>query len=176
MSSVVLTLCIVLVLIGLVGSIIPGLPGSPLYLVALLLARYFADASVTTSELWVYIALVAFTFVADFFVPILTTKWFGGTKAGMWGSIIGLIGGFFIPIPTFGLGVIIYPFVGAVLGEMMVHDKEFGAALKSGVGNLIGFILTTLIKIGLGVWTLFRVGGEWWSGISDFISNFGGLH
>lgn len=170
MSTLVLILAILLVVVGIVGCLVPGLPGSPLFLVALLLARFCAEAPVSNMELIVFTVFVVLTFVADFFVPIMTTKVFGGSKAGMWGSVVGLIAGFFIPIPTFGLGVVIYPFLGAVLGEKMFANKTTKESLRSGLGNLIGFILTTLFKLALAVWAIYKLAVSF-TPIGDFFNN-----
>ena len=157
MSTLFLILAILLVAVGIVGCLVPGLPGSPLFLVALLFARFCAEAPISNMELIVFTVFVVLTFVADFFVPLLTTKVFGGSKAGMWGSVVGLIAGFFIPIPTFGMGVIIYPFIGAVLGEKLIANKTTKESFKSGFGNLVGFILTTLFKLALAVWSIYKL-------------------
>lgn len=157
MSSLLIILSILIVVIGIFGCLIPGLPGSPLFLVALLIARFCAEAPITNTELIVYTIFVVLTFVADFFVPLLTTKVFGGSKAGMWGSILGLIMGFFIPIPTYGLGIVIWPFIGAVLGEKLIANKTNKEAFKSGFGNFVGFVLTTLFKLVIAVWALYKL-------------------
>ena len=97
--GVVLVVCLILVLAGLVGSVIPGLPGTPLYLVAMLIARFCGDVDMSNLELFVIFILVAATFAVDFFLPMWTTKKFGGTKAGVYGSIVGLLVGLFLPLP-----------------------------------------------------------------------------
>lgn len=181
MSSLLIVLAIVITVIGFFGSIVPGLPGSPLFLVALLIAKFGAAVDImTNTELIVFTVLVVLTFVADFFVPVFTTKIFGGSKAGMWGSVTGLFAGFFIPLPTFGLGVVIWPFLGAVLGEKFVANKDTKEALKSGLGNLIGFVLTTLFKLVLGVWAIYKlfvsfpIENEYFNQFMDSIKSIGG--
>lgn len=170
MSTLFLVLAILLVAVGIVGCLVPGLPGSPLFLVALLFARFTADAPISNMELIIFTVFVVLTFIADFFVPIMTTKVFGGSKAGMWGSVVGLIAGFFIPIPTFGFGVIIWPFVGAVLGEKLFAHKTTNESLKSGFGNLVGFILTTLFKLALAIWSIYKLVVSFPS-LGDFFNN-----
>lgn len=149
----ILVVCLILVALGLLGSVIPGMPGTPLYLVAMLIARFCADVQMSSLELFVIFILVAATFAVDFFLPMWTTKKFGGTKAGVYGSIIGLLAGFFLPIPA---SAIICMFLGAIIGEIIAGQSN-GVALKSGMGNLIGFIIATTVKFVLGVYCGWRL-------------------
>ncbi|MGF2617095.1 DUF456 domain-containing protein [Rossellomorea vietnamensis] len=86
---------------------------------------------------------VVLLFGADYAANLIGIKRYGGTKAGIWGSTIGLIiGPFVIPI----VGIIAGPFLGAVLGEMLVNRTGFKQALKVGAGSLIGFISSVFTK------------------------------
>jgi len=69
------------------------------------------------------------------------TKFFGGSKYGVWGSMVGLLAGLFIP----PIGIIVGPFIGAVAGEILAGNKE--NALKAGFGSFIGFIAGTVVKM-----------------------------
>lgn len=151
--GMILFMCLILVALGLVGSIVPGMPGTPLYLVAMLLARFCADVEMSNLELFVIFILVAATFAVDFFLPMWTTKKFGGTKAGVYGSIVGLLAGFFLPIPA---SAIVCMFLGAIIGEVIAGQSN-GVAVKSGMGNLIGFIIATTVKFVLGVYCGWRL-------------------
>ena len=83
--------------------------------------------------------------VLDYFIPIWGTKKFGGTKIGVWGSVIGMIVGlFFAP-----LGIILGPFVGAIIGEL-IAGKETKLAIKAGFGAFIGFLFGTIAKLIVG--------------------------
>lgn len=89
--------------------------------------------------------------VLDYLIPIWGTKKFGGSKAGVMGSTIGLIVGIF-----FGpLGIILGPFAGALLGELLVNKTEFKGAMKSATGSFIGFLLSTGLKLIYGGFTAF---------------------
>lgn len=153
--GVVLVVCLFLVVVGLVGSVIPGLPGTPLYLVAMLIARFCGDVEMSNLELFVIFILVAVTFAVDFFLPMWTTKKFGGTKAGVYGSIVGLLAGLFLPIPIPGASIICM-FLGAIIGEYIAGQSN-EVAVKSGMGNLIGFIVATTVKFALGVYCGWRL-------------------
>ncbi len=153
--GVVLVVCLFLVVAGLVGSVIPGMPGTPLYLVAMLIARFCGDVEMSNLELFVIFILVAATFAVDFFLPMWTTRKFGGTKAGVYGSIVGLLAGLFLPIPIPGASIICM-FLGAIIGEYIAGQSN-DVAVKSGMGNLIGFIVATTVKFVLGVYCGWRL-------------------
>ncbi|MFA6884657.1 MAG: DUF456 domain-containing protein, partial [Paludibacteraceae bacterium] len=85
--------------------------------------------------------------ILDYVVPGWCTKKFGGSRKGVIGSIIGLFVGLFAPIPY---GVIIGPFLGAVIGEL-IEGRNTAEALKSGLGSFVGFILSTGVKLALGI-------------------------
>ncbi len=153
--GVVLVVCLILVVAGLVGSVIPGMPGTPLYLVAMLIARFCGDVEMSNLELLIIFLLVAATFAVDFFLPMWTTKKFGGTKAGVYGSIVGLLAGLFLPIPIPGASIICM-FLGAIIGEYIAGQSN-DVAVKSGMGNLIGFIVATTVKFVLGVYCGWRL-------------------
>jgi len=136
-----------LLLVGLIGCIIPGLPGPPIAWIALPLLRLHSSFDVHPSNRTLIIYGIAVTAITalDYFLPIWGTKKFGGTKAGKNGSIIGLIAGMFIPI--FGpLTIIIGPFAGAVIGELLA-GQDNRTALSSGLGSFLGFMGGTLLKL-----------------------------
>ena len=94
--------------------------------------------------------------ILDYVIPIIGTKKFGGTKAGVRGSTIGLIVSIFvlpilgITIGPFGIfGIILGPFLGAYFGEMIAHNDK--NALRSAFGSFIGFIAGTFLKIIFGI-------------------------
>ena len=101
--------------------------------------------------------LAVFFTVLDYIVPIWGTKRFGGSKAGVWGSTIGLIVGLFFFPP---IGIILGPLIGAIVGESM-QGSEFKDSLRAGMGSLLGFLLGTGVKLissGLMTWYFFK---EW---------------
>jgi hypothetical protein len=90
---------------------------------------------------WAGIAIVVT--VIDNVIPVYGTKRYGGSKKAIWGSVIGLIIGLFA-FPPFG--IIVGPFVGAVVGEL-IDGKETGNALRSGFGAFMGFLGGTILKL-----------------------------
>lgn len=143
MDYLLIGLGIILVIGGLLGSILPFLPGPPLSYGGLLLLHFTEDHQFTSRFLIIWGIVTAVTYLIDYFIPIWGTKRFGGSKQGIWGSIIGLIAGIFF-FPPFG--IIIGPFAGAVIGEL-VTGKTHSAAFRSGFGSFIGFLLGTLIQL-----------------------------
>ncbi|NEN22889.1 DUF456 domain-containing protein [Cryomorpha ignava] len=140
-----------LILIGIIGSVLPVLPGTPLCWLGLLVLHFSKYANYTTTFLVVMASVMIVVSVLDYLIPVWGTKRFGGSKAGVMGSTIGLIVGlFFGPV-----GIILGPFIGAFLGEMLVNKTEFKGAMKSATGSFIGFLLSTGLKLIYGGFTAF---------------------
>jgi len=131
------------VLIGLLGAILPILPGPIISWVGILILHFTDYAEYSTTFFVVTALIVVAITVLDYFIPIWGTKKFGGTKAGVTGSTVGLIAGLFFP----PMGLIIGPFIGALVGEIVANRKEFKKALKSATGSFLGFLLGTGLKL-----------------------------
>jgi len=136
---------IVLILAGIAGCILPVIPGPPLSWAGLLLLHWTRFAQFSAAFLLVMACLAIAVTVLDYIIPVWGTKKFGGSKAGMWGATIGIFAGIFFFPPV---GIIVGPFIGAVLGEI-IAGKESGPALKAGLGSFIGFLLSTGLKLGV---------------------------
>ncbi|APX99296.1 hypothetical protein CLV86_1255 [Lacinutrix venerupis] len=130
------------IILGLIGSFLPILPGPPLSWIGLLLL-YLTNA-VPNNWMFLSITLIIalLVFTLDYIIPAMGAKKFGGTKAGMIGTTIGLFVGILAPIPG---GIIIGPFLGAFLGELS-NKTDSQTALKAAFGSFIGFITGTFIK------------------------------
>ena len=134
-----------LILIGLLGALLPVLPGPPLSFIGLLLLHFTRWADFSTQFLVIMGVLATLVTAVDYIVPMWGTKKFGGSKAGVRGSTSGLvIGVFFFP----PIGIIIGPFLGALIAELMINSDDFNKALKSGIGSLVGFLMGTGLKLG----------------------------
>jgi uncharacterized protein len=91
----------------------------------------------------IQLLLVVLLFSADYVSNLIGVKKYGGSKAGIWGSTIGLlVGPFVIPV----LGIIIGPFLGALLAEIIVHKRDLVTASKVGLGSVIGFVTSVITK------------------------------
>ncbi len=141
MDIVLIILGIFCLVGGLAGCILPMLPGPPLAYAGMLLLHFTDQVQFTTTQLLVWLALVAVIQALDYFVPLLGTKYSGGSKWGTRGCLVGTIAGlFFMP-----WGLIAGPFLGAFIGELL-GGKETIQALKSGFGSLLGFLFGTVVK------------------------------
>ena len=134
---------LILMLIGIIGSILPIIPGVPISWLGLLIL-YFAPSLPFDSVFITVTGIVALTlYVLDYIIPAMGTKKFGGSKAGMWGTTIGLIVGIIAPIP---FGILIGPFAGAFIGETVFNKTQGPEAFKAAIGSFIGFLGSTFIK------------------------------
>ncbi len=146
-------LAIICTVVGIIGAVVPGLPGPPVSWVALLLLAIGDVVDYSATFLIVMGLIAAVITVLDYVVPIWGTKKFGGSKAGAKGSTIGLIISVFV-LPILGItigpmgliGILAGPFVGAYIGETRngtSTDKAFTAAF----GSFVGFLAGTLMKL-----------------------------
>ena len=145
-STVLIVLAIILCITGIIGSVVPGLPGPPLSWVGVLLAYLShklggADMSMTSVLIWLGVTVVVS--VLDYTIPARFAKLAGGTKAGSTGATIGMILGLFLT----PIGMIPCSLLGAFLAEWLQENKSIGGALKSAVGTFIGFMLGSGLKI-----------------------------
>ena len=134
MDILLIVLGAVCMLLGLLGCVLPALPGPPVSYVGLLLLHCTDRIQFSLTEMLVLLLLVIVAQVLDYFIPILGSKYSGGTRWGSWGAFVGsVVGLFFLPA-----GLFLGPFLGALAG-----------ALKSGIGALAGFLLGTVLKLSL---------------------------
>lgn len=145
---------ILFALTGILGCFLPFLPGPPLNYIALLLLHFTSNHQFTTKFLVIWAIVSAIVVLIDYLIPVWGTKKFGGSKQGVWGSLIGLVVGLFV-FPPFG--IILFPFTGAVVGEL-IAGKDTGQALKAGFGSFVGFLAGTILKLivsGMMTWYFF---------------------
>lgn len=143
-------------IIGIIGSIVPALPGPPIAYVGVVLMAFTTAQPYSWVHLVVYGVLMFAVQLADFYLPVKITETFGGSPYAKRGSLIGVFAGLFLPPPFWGL--IIWPFVGAVIGEKF-WDKSasFGQVLKVGLGSFLAFIVGTGGKLIYSCWVLVSV-------------------
>lgn len=153
MDILLIILAFLLILAGLIGCILPVLPGPPLSYIALILVHFTRFAEFTPSELLIYGMIALLVQILDYIVPVWGTKKFGGTKYGTWGSIIGLIVSVFI-LPILGIvigpfgiiGLLAGPFFGALIGEK-IGGQPSEKAFRAAIGSFIGFLAGTIMKL-----------------------------
>ncbi len=134
---------LLLMLIGIIGSVLPVLPGVPISWLGLLTLYFAPSLPFDTVFLTVTGIIALIIYILDYVIPAVGTKKFGGSKAGIWGTTIGLIVGIFTLGP---FGILIGPFAGALIGELVVNKTEGPQAMKAATGSFIGFLGSTFIK------------------------------
>lgn len=135
----------VLVIIGIVGTVLPALPGLPLVFAGMVLAAWVSDfEKVGWITLVVLGLLTALSMVVDFAATAMGAKRVGASRLAIIGSIIGTFAGL-----AFGLiGVFVGPFLGALIGEW-IHTRQLDQATKVGIGTWVGLVVGTVLKLGL---------------------------
>jgi uncharacterized protein YqgC (DUF456 family) len=132
-----------LMLVGIIGSILPIIPGTPISWLGLIML--FLAPSLPFD--WTFIIITGIVAIAiyilDYIIPAIGTKRFGGSRAGAWGTTLGLIVGIIAPIP---FGILIGPFLGALIGELVFNETKGPQAFTAAVGSFFGFLASTFMK------------------------------
>lgn len=152
METALVIVSFLFLLAGLLGSILPALPGPPLSYAGLLLLQWSGRGNFSPAFLVIWAVITAVVTVADNVFPALLTKRFGGSRLAVIGSVLGLLAGtiFFAPA-----GLIIGPFLGAFAGEL-IHNRASGSkALKAALGAFLAFLLGTGAKLVAGSFMIF---------------------
>jgi uncharacterized protein YqgC (DUF456 family) len=149
MDILIITIVSILLLIGLIGCVIPALPGPPISFFGLLVFHFFTSFYIETDILWLLgVIVIAITFL-DYWLQIYGVKKFGGGRKAINGTILGLVLGLLL-FPPFG--VIIGPFVGAFLGAKMEAKEDTNRAIKIALGALAGFLGGTVLKFSVSIY------------------------
>ena len=143
-------LAIVLMVVGIAGTVLPALPGLPLVFAGMLLAAWAGGFEEVGG--WTMAVLALLTLLSlgiDFMATALGAKRVGASKPALVGAVLGTFAGL-----MFGfVGVFIGPFVGALLGELVwlrgVGGRELGHATKVGLGTWLGVVVGTVLKLGV---------------------------
>ena len=136
-----------LVIVGLAGTILPALPGVPLVFMGLLVAAWIGDfQKIGWPTLTVLALLTALAIAADVTATLLGAKRAGASKLALLGAAIGSIVGLF-----FGLiGIFVFPFIGAIAGELIARQR-LGQAAKVGFATWLGLLIGALAKLSLAI-------------------------
>jgi hypothetical protein len=143
-STIVIITTAVLMFTGLIGSVIPMIPGSPLILLgAFIYAWHTNFEAVTWGVLAILLLLAVLSQIVEYLASVLGAKKFGASRWGMVGAFLGgMIGLFFGGF----LGILVGPFIGALLLELL-HGQDLNASMKIGLGTLMGFLAGAIGKI-----------------------------
>lgn len=142
MDELLILLGFICIVVGVVGCLLPVLPGPSLSYAGLILLQFSSSHPFGIQNLVVYALLTAGVMVLDYIIPVYGTKKLEGSKYGVWGSGIGMVVGLFLMFPV---GIIIGPVVGAFIGELF-SGKKAGQAFKPALGSFLGFLAGATIK------------------------------
>ena len=156
-------IAIAMIVVGLVGTVLPALPGLPLVFAGMLVAAW-ADGF-TNVPVWVLVLLGLLTLLSlaiDFWATALGAKRVGASRKAIIGAMLGTLGGLFLgPI-----GLLAGPFAGALAGELLhrrsVLHSDVGHAARIGFGTWMGIVFGTVLKLGLAFAMLGLFALAWW--------------
>ncbi len=147
MDILLISIAVILILIGIIGSIVPIIPGPPITFCGLLLVHFISKQPFTIEFLVILGVLAVLSAIIDNVLPVYATKKFNGSKKGVWGSAVGLIIGLFF-FPPFG--IIIGPMAGAFFGEI-IDGKAPNDSFKPAFGSFIGFLSSIFLRFALSI-------------------------
>jgi uncharacterized protein len=140
-------LTIVLMLVGLIGTIVPVLPGTLLIIAAAVIHKLLLPATITWFAVgWIGLFFVV-SVITDIVLTLLGARLFGGTKWGMAGAGGGAMVGMFISLPALILGSIL----GAVAAEKLAARRSYRDSLRAGAGAAVGFVMSTVARVACAV-------------------------
>lgn len=132
---------------GLAGLLLPIVPGAPLLFLGLLLGAWAEEFRyIGVGTLLVLAGMAALTYVVEFAASMLRVKKYGGSRRAMAGAVLGGIAGLFLGIP----GILLGPFVGAVIGELSLQ-RSLDQAGRAGFGTVVGLAVGLAGKLAIGI-------------------------
>ncbi len=139
---------------GIIGAVLPVVPGPALSYFGMLCAYWTDTSTLTSGKMWLWGVLTAVVTALDYILPAYFSKMFGGSRAGIIGATVGVFAGMILLGP---LGIVLGPFVGAVAGELL-HDRENAdKALKVGFGSLVSFFVGSGMKIAVSAFMMYYI-------------------
>lgn len=140
-------IALLVMLVGVAGTLVPALPGIPLIWLAMLAYAWVEGfQEITWTFLLIALLVAVFSQVAEYYSRALGAKKFGASRAGTWGAVLGsLVGLFFMPV-----GLLVGPFVGALVAEM-ISGRKTDEAIRAGVGGVIGVLGSVVVNFILAV-------------------------
>ena len=143
--------------VGIIGAVVPIIPGTILSYAGLVLAFCTEHSSISEGTLWLWGAISLIVIILDYILPGYFSKVFGGSKAGIMGATIEVLIG----------AVVMGPFVGAVVGEMINERRPLDKALIVGFGSLLSFFVGTGIKLIAAGWMMYYI----WKDLFELIKS-----
>ena len=144
MGITLIILAFIMLLAGIIGAVVPVLPGPPLSFIGLLLLQWSGYGGFSTTFLWIWAGITVLITVMDYILPSLLVRRFGGSRAASIGSFVGLMIGIFFFPPW---GIIAGSFFGALVGELIHNGNNKTQALKTAIGAFLAFITGSGIKL-----------------------------
>lgn len=157
LEIVALVVAVLFFLAGFIGTLFPVLPGAPMIWAGMLLYGLIYSFDKLDLTFFVLQGMLALAVMGvDYLATALGSRYFGGSKAAIWGAVLGLLAGLlFLPI-----GLLIGPFMGAVLLELLFTRKT-AQSIRSGLGAALGFWCGFAVKLsieaGMIFWFIKRV-------------------
>ncbi len=146
-TSLVWLLAVVLIIVGIAGLVFPALPGVPILFAGMLVAAWAENFSYVGFKTLTVLGLMAVLgYVIDVMAGVFGAKRFGASSRALWGAALGGLVGIFFGLP----GVLLGPFVGAVIGELSMLRPLLQAG-RAGVGTTLGLMLGVAVKLALAV-------------------------
>lgn len=158
---ILIVLAIVLALAGIVGAVLPALPGPPLCWASMLIAYFVCSPHISGTVLCIMLVLTIIAEVLDYIAPIWMAKAGGGSRSAITGSMVGIILGlFFMPI-----GLVVGPLIGAFAGEML-STRQTGKAIRVALLSFLSFLLSTgfqlILCLAMSIYTMAAVWNRIW--------------
>ena len=133
----------IFIIAGIVGSIVPVLPGTPLSYVGLIFLQLTEYPPFDLSFMLIWALIVVIVSGLDYLATIIGTQQMGGTRYGIFGCLIGGVAGLILFPP---IGIIFGPIAGAFIGELIAGKNRY-QALKTAMGAVLGFFVSTFLKL-----------------------------
>jgi uncharacterized protein YqgC (DUF456 family) len=146
MDLFLLIIGFLMVLLGVLGSFLPILPGPLTGWLGLLIIHFTSVIPMNYIFLGITFGVAMIIWILDYIIPAMGTKHFGGSKYGVYGTTIGLLIGLVSPIP---FGILIGAFLGAFIGELLFDRKDTNSAIKASFGSFIGLLASATIKFSI---------------------------
>ena len=157
-------LAILLVVVGLLGTVLPAIPGIPLIFAGMLLAAW-TDGFVHVGGLTLGLLglLAVLSLLVDFWATAMGARRVGASRKALAGAVIGTFVGIFFGIP----GIFVGPFAGAMAGELWHRRRigagDLGAAPRVGVGTWVGVVVAVALKLMLAFAMIGVFALSWWT-------------